>query len=229
MDKEILAIGLSTELSGYISGSFEQEDHPVVECSGMSEARRKADSEAFSLIIFNTAALPPPKVQDAVAILRRSSYAPILALTSDEAVERVLEAGADCCLPPQTHRRRTAAYARALIRRYTLYNHYNAAEPNSSAIYRGELMIDPLRHRVTLAGEEITLQRREFRLLLYFARNPGIVLTAERICENAFETDYNYNIAPVVAKLRAKLKDDSRHPTYIETVYGTGYRFLPNT
>ena len=228
MDKEILAIGLSAELSGYISGSFEQEDHPVVECSGMSEAKRRTGNEAFSLIIFDTASLPPSKAQDAITSLRRLSYAPILALTADEAIERVLEAGADCCLLPQTHRRRTAAYARALIRRYTLYNHYDASEPNSSAIYRGELMIDPLRHRVTLAGEEITLQRREFRLLLYFAKNPGILLTADQICENVWGTEYNYRVAPIINKLRAKLKDDSRHPIYIETVHGTGYRFLPN-
>ncbi len=228
MDREILTIALSSEWNSYFGGSFEQDDRPLIECAGLPEAKRRAGDEAFSLIILDASGLPLSQAQNAVISLRNVSYAPILVLTADEAIERVLEAGADCCLLRQTNRKRAAAYARALIRRYTLYNQFDAVEPNSSAIFRGELMIDPMRHRVTLAGEEITLQRREFKLLLYFARNPGIVLTPERICENAFETDYSYNIAPVIAKLRAKLEDDSKHPTYIETVYGLGYRFLPN-
>ena len=106
--------------------------------------------------------------------------------------------------------------------RYTLYNHYDLAKPDASVIYRGELMIDPLRRRVTMAGEEITLQRREFKLLQHFAENPGIVLTSDQIGELLWGAEYDYNrkLSPVIAELRRKIRDTNRPPTYIETVHG---------
>ena len=112
----------------------------------------------------------------------------------------------------------------------TLYNHYDISQPDASVLHRGELVIDPIRHRLTLAGNEVHLRRREFRLLLYFAENPGIVLTPEKICETVWMTESHYNrdVSAVIAELRKKLKDDPKHPVYIETVHGVGYRFLPH-
>lgn len=228
MNKEIIAINQSAELNDYFITSFASEQRLVIRCNSLTEARRHMRSETFALIIYSVPVSSPQEAQEAVSSLRQLSYAPMLVLAPDNAVERLLGAGADCCLHLETSSERTVAYARALIRRYTLYNHYDIAEPDASVLYRGDLMIDPLRHRATLAGEEINLQRREFRLLLYFAQNPGIVLTADQICENVWGTEYNYRVAPVIAKLRAKLGDNGRNPVYIETVYGTGYRFLPN-
>ena len=118
----------------------------------------------------------------------------------------------------------------ALLRRYTLYNRYDISQPDASVLHRGELVIDPIRHRLTLAGHEVRLRRREFRLLLYFAKKPGIVLTPEKICETVWMTESHYNrdVSAVIAELRKKLRDNSKHPVYIETVHGVGYRFLPH-
>ena len=90
-------------------------------------------------------------------------------------------------------------------------------------------MIDPIRHRVTLGGKEIILQPREFRLLLHFARNPGIVVTPDRICETIWQSGYDRtrDVTAVIAELRRKLGDSKGQPTYIATVHGVGYRFLP--
>ena len=68
-------------------------------------------------------------------------------------------------------------------------------------------MIDPIRHRVTLAGLEIYLQPREFRLLLHFARNPGIVVTPDRIGEVIWQNSYDHNrdVTAVIAELAVLL------------------------
>ena len=82
---------------------------------------------------------------------------------------------------------------------------------------------------VFLNGKEIYLQPREFRLLLHFARNPGIVVTPDRICETIWPNSYDQNrdVSAVIAELRRKLGDSKDHPDYIATVHGFGYRFLP--
>ena len=230
MNRDIITIGLSAELYSQFSVAFEQERRAVFLCDSLTEACRRIGNEAFSLIVYNASALSPQEAAGAAESLRQLSYAQMLVLAPDKAIERVMEAGADNCIPTETSRERVIAHARAMLRRYDLYNHYDPAEPDASVLYRGDLMIDPLRHRVTLSGEEIALQRREFRLLLYFAKNPGIVLTTDRVGEILWGEDYDFNrkISPVIAELRRKIKDTSRPPTYIETVHGVGYRFLPN-
>ena len=166
----------------------------------------------------------------AIVRLRQSTYAPILVLTGEaQPAPELLQAGADLCLPLAVEERTASAHALALLRRYSLYNHYDTALPNAAVLYRGELMIDPQRHSVALGGKPINLQRQEFRLLVRFARNPGIVLTPDQICEAIWQNEYSYNrdVTPIISALRRKLKDNKNAPTYIETVHGIGYRFLP--
>ena len=230
MNRDILTIGLSDEFYTHFDAVFSKEQRQVFACRSITRAKEAISKETFCFILVNMPNLPQQAIVDAVQTLRQLSYAQMLVLASDEAVEDVLRAGADNCLPLETSAERAVEHARAMIRRYTLYNHYDLAKPDASVIYRGELMIDPLRRHVTMAGEEIALQRREFKLLQHFAENPGIVLTADQIGELLWGAEYDYNrkLSPVIAELRRKIHDTSRPPNYIETVHGVGYRFLPN-
>ena len=90
-------------------------------------------------------------------------------------------------------------------------------------------MIDSARHRVTRNGEEIALLPREFRLLSHFARNPGVILNAEQLGRAIWLSEHNYgrDVTKVVSELRRKLDDDRLTHTYIETIHGVGYRFIP--
>ena len=96
-------------------------------------------------------------------------------------------------------------------------------------LFRGDLMIDSARHRVTRNGEGIALLPREFRLLSYFAHNPGLVLNTEQLGQAIWLSEHNYDrdVTKVVSDLRRKLDDDRATHTYIETVHGVGYRFVP--
>ena len=118
--------------------------------------------------------------------------------------------------------------ARALIRRFTVYNHFDAFYPDAAVLFRGDLMIDSMRHRVTQSGKELRLLPKEFRLLAYFARNPDIVLTAEQITHAVWlsEVDTGRDVTKVISDLRNKLGDNLENHRYIETVHGVGYRFL---
>ena len=64
-----------------------------------------------------------------------------------------------------------------------------------------------------------------FSLLLYFMRNPGIVLTAQQICENAWDMEYTQPIDRAIHELRRQIETNPRQPCYIQTVHRVGYKF----
>lgn len=91
----------------------------------------------------------------------------------------------------------------------------------------GDFFIDPARRIVEVCGRLVNLRPREFSLLLYFMRNPHIVLTSEQICEHAWgmEGSYNQGVAHPIRLLRKAIEPDPPKPIYIETVHRVGYRF----
>lgn len=121
MSMNIIIISLTADINSNLSTSLDTAQYRVVTCSSLTEARQRLGDETYRLIVYNVPPVSSHEACEAVSSLRRLSYAPMLVLAPDEVVERLLEAGADCCLPPETGRDRAAAYARALIRRYTLY------------------------------------------------------------------------------------------------------------
>jgi two-component system response regulator ResD len=93
-----------------------------------------------------------------------------------------------------------------------------------------ELRIDPSARRVLLGEEEISLTQREFDLLLHFARHPGRVFTRDQLMDAVWQFSFYSDTATVtvhVRRLRAKLREDSAAPRWLQTVWGVGYRFQP--
>lgn len=94
----------------------------------------------------------------------------------------------------------------------------------------GDLEIDVLNRKVLAGGHELHLTSLEQALLYLLAANSGSVLTREQILDALWGTDFVIESNVVdrhVRALRAKLQNDWHKPRYIETVPGTGYRFVP--
>ena len=90
------------------------------------------------------------------------------------------------------------------------------------------LEIRQSQRRVFQDGEEINLTRLEYSTLIFLASNPGIVLTKTQIFEAVWNMDSDSchsSVANVIYNLRKKIEPDSKHPTYIKTVLGVGYKF----
>ena len=119
------------------------------------------------------------------------------------------------------------ARALAVIRR----THGNAGEL-VPRLRVGDLEIDVLNRKVLAGEQELHLTSLEQALLYLLAANAGSVLTREQILDALWGTDF-INESNVVDRhvraLRAKLQDDWHKPRYIETVPGTGYRFVPDS
>lgn len=93
----------------------------------------------------------------------------------------------------------------------------------------GDLSIDVLNHTVVVGDRELHLTSLEQALLYLLAANAGSVMTRDQILDALWGTNFVLESNVVdrhVRTLRAKLHDDCRRPRYIETLRGTGYRFL---
>lgn len=93
---------------------------------------------------------------------------------------------------------------------------------------RGALTIDRDGHRVFLDGREVPMPNKEFALLLFLAENPGVVFSKETLFERIWGETSLGDTATVsvhINRIREKIEPSTTRPTYIETVWGVGYRF----
>jgi DNA-binding response OmpR family regulator len=100
--------------------------------------------------------------------------------------------------------------------------------PNQELIQIGDLEIDIASMTVRVQGNTILTTVREFRLLEYLARHRGRVFTRDQLLdavwkEGSFVTPRSIDV--FVRRLREKIERDPRHPRYLKTLRGIGYRF----
>ncbi|MCF3649312.1 response regulator transcription factor [Opitutaceae bacterium LMO-CP1] len=144
---------------------------------------------------------------------------PVLFLSARSTVEdrvRGLQAGGDDYLTKPFAFAELSARVQALLRRAT-------RAPETTKLTVGDVTLDLVSRVVTVAGESIELQPREFALLGYLMRHPNRPVTKTMILEHVW--DYSFdpqtNVVDVlVSRLRSKVDPDK---TRIETVRGVGY------
>jgi DNA-binding response OmpR family regulator len=167
--------------------------------------------------------LPDMDGLDVCRELRARSAVPIIVVTAKgEEVDRVvgLEVGADDYVVKPFGLRELVARIRAVSRRAQARP---GAGDDGDALGVGGLEVDLRAHRATLDGAELQLTAKEFDLLALLARDPGAVVSRERILAEVWNTTWYGSAKTIdvhVASLRRKLGD----PGWIETVRGVGLR-----
>ncbi len=197
------------------------------------EAALKAVKERQPDLVVLDIMLPSIDGFEVCRQIRRTSSIPILILTArDDEIDRVvgLEIGADDYLTKPFSMRELMARVKALLRRREiLQEELSGGQPGKSdVIQAGELEIDLGAHRVTVAGQEVNLKPREWDLLVFLARHPGLVCTSDQILQNVWGEDFfgdSRTVAVHVHGLREKLEIPGDGRRHIETVRGVGYRF----
>jgi DNA-binding response OmpR family regulator len=170
--------------------------------------------------------LPDIDGYDVCRRLRADSDVPIIVITarSDE-VDRVigLELGADDYLVKPFGFRELIARIRAVTRRTARTSEADATDGSVRTLDGGRVVLDERIRRVTVAGEEVPLTRKEFDLLAVLASDIGAIQTREHILDEVWDTNWygpTKTLDVHIASLRKKLGD----PALIETVRGVGFR-----
>lgn len=171
--------------------------------------------------------LPKKSGTDICKAMRQAGIGiPVLMLTGRDTTEDKvagLESGADDYLTKPFSSEELHARIKALVRRP------RKAFPDR--LSAGDLILDPVTHKVFRGGKEVTLTLKEFCVLEYFMRHPNAVLNREQILDNNwdFEKSGFSNVVDVhVSHLRKKI-NKRKEAEILETVRGVGYRLLSPT
>jgi DNA-binding response OmpR family regulator len=171
--------------------------------------------------------LPDLPGEDVARQIRERSDMPILMLTakaSEEERVNGLALGADDYLTKPFSPRELVARVRAVLRRT-----HGGTEP-LVAVMRfdgGALELDTVQHEVRRDGEPVELTPSEYKLLTTLARYPGRAYSRFELIDHVqgYEYEgYERTIDAHVKNLRKKIEPDPKHPRYVETVFGVGYR-----
>jgi DNA-binding response OmpR family regulator len=182
-----------------------------------------ARSERPDLVVLDIG-LPGIDGYDVTRSIRAQSTVPIIMLTArSEETDRIvgLELGADDYVVKPFSPRELLARVKAVLRR-------TSGQVAAETIRVDDVVIDLPQRTVRRGGVEIQLTVSEFELLRTLAASPGRVYTRGQLLDAirgvSFES-YERAIDAHVKNLRKKLEPDPRHPIYVQTVYGVGYRF----
>lgn len=155
---------------------------------------------------------------------------PVVLLTAkDEAVDRImgLESGADDYLGKPFDPRELLARIQAVLRRKS---GPSAFKPNTPITF-GSFQYDPATRQLSQSGELIRLTGGETNLLEALIANAGKPMSRERLLALARDDDsgerHDRAIDIAILRLRRVIEQDPKQPRWIQTVWGTGYRFSP--
>lgn len=205
------------------------EGYEVESATTAPQGLELASGGGFDAILLDVM-LPGGNGLDVCRTLRqRGVQTPILMLTAKgQVVDRVvgLKLGADDYLVKPFEMAELLARIEALLRRSATQA---AAAPVGDSFRFGDVSVDFRRAEVAKAGQLLDLSAREFKLLRYFIEHRGAALTRDELLNEV----WGYNAMPStrtvdvhVAWLRQKLEDNPRHPQFIITVHGLGYKFV---
>ncbi len=214
----------NAQLRSLLQSYLAQEVFDVVTARDGQEALFVARREKPDLIILDLM-MPDMGGYEFLRTYHREADTPVIILTARlEENDKVLglELGADDYMTKPFSLRELTARVHAVLRR--MEKQVNG----SASLHVGGITLDHLKRSVSVNGTEVALTPSEFDLLAILMSSPGRVFTRlellDRLQGAAYE-GYERTIDVHIRNLRTKIEPHPSEPVYIQTVYGTGYRF----
>lgn len=228
--KKILVVDDEPSIVTLLTFNLEKEGYKVTSAADGGEGLELALEQSFDFIILDVM-LPTMDGMEITQRLRQEkNETPILMLTAkDDQVDRIigLEIGADDYLTKPFSPREVLARMKAIFRRIEPRKQSkDEAEPEYLSI--GQITADLTNYQITVDDHLIELTPKEFELLVYFMKRKDRVIDRDTLLDRIWNFDFagQSRIVDVhVSHLREKIERDPKHPKYLVTVRGFGYKF----
>lgn len=213
-DDSAIGIGLSY--------SLKNDGYGVTVAKTVKEALKVIKEKSFSLYILDLT-LPDGSGYDVCTEIKKSGDLPVIFLTAyDDEVNVIigLELGADDYISKPFRVKELLARIKTVLRRYN-------KDTADGIINIGNIKINTNEAKVYKNSKEIILTAMEYRLLLTFINNRGIVLTRQKLLEDIWDVAGDFvndnTLTVYIKRLRDKIEEDPANPSVIKTVRGLGY------
>ncbi len=232
--KKILIVDDDLRLRDLLNRYLGEQGFGVKTVSDAPGMDRVLAQERFDLMVLDLM-LPG---EDGLSICRRlrgaKNLIPIIMLTAKgEEVDRIvgLEMGADDYLPKPFNPRELVARINAVLRRRTQPPPPGAPATEPEAVEFGGMTVNLATRTLRKDGQDVTLTTGEFALLKVLVTHPRQPLSRDRLMELARGREYEVfdrAIDVQISRLRKLVEPDPSKPSFIQTVWGFGYVFVPD-
>lgn len=224
VNKKVLVVDDESRFVFLLSANLKTVGYEVCQASNGKEALEIFSKEKPDIILLD-AMMPIMDGFEALRQLRKNSSVPVIMVTAmGEEHQRIdgLNLGADDYITKPFSANELLARVNAVLRRADFEN-----KNQSNPIFtHGELTINMEKAEVWVAQEQKLLSSTEYRLLLMFVYNLGIVLSSEKLLTSVWGEEYQNDreiLWVCISRLRQKLETNPKDPKHITTRSGMGY------
>lgn len=219
----VLLVDDDTSIVSNLRTFLNQEGFQVTSVNNHKETIDLLDSGQyhFDLALLDVS-LPDGSGFSLCSAIKANSDIPVIFLTASDdeySVVAGLDLGADDYISKPFRPRELISRMNSVLRRY-----HRGSQP----LEYHELKADTVRGLVYKNNVELTLSALEYRLLLLFLSNQGIVLTRSRLLDELWDMAGEFvndnTLTVYIKRLREKIEADPAHPEYIKTIRGLGYK-----
>lgn len=219
---DILLIEDDADLARNLGKYLEGEGYFVSHAFGATDGMEMFSDHSFDCVLLDIS-LEDGNGFAVCSKIRETSEIPVIFLTAsaDEACTVAgLELGADDYIGKPFRPKELVARIKNAMRKKASFS--------SHLLHCSSICVDTAKGQVTKNGREIFLSALEYRLLLVFLSNKGILLTRERLADELWEFSGEYvgdnTLNVYIKRLRDKIEDDPQQPKILKTVRGLGYK-----
>ncbi len=209
--------GIVTNLTKFLAS----EGYEVKSTSGQSGALKLIDEEVFDLALLDVS-LADGNGFSLCSAIKKDSGIPVIFLTAsgDEySTVTGFELGADDYIAKPFRPRELATRIKNILR---------LTGGTGSVVHIGNVLVDTVKGTATKNGKDLYLSALEYRLLLVFLNNRGMVLSRSQLLEAIWDIAGEFvndnTLTVYIKRLREKIEEDPQNPEIIKTIRGLGYR-----
>jgi two-component system response regulator VanR len=228
MPSNILVVDDEQEIADLVQVYLQNDGHTVFKFYNATDALACVERQELSLAILDVM-LPDMSGFTLCQKIREHYVFPIIMLTAKvEDMDKItgLTLGADDYLTKPFNPLELVARVKTQLRRYTKYNTASVTQEEKHEYDFAGLCVCRDNRKCSLYGNELSLTPIEFDILWYLCEHKGKVVSSEELFEAVWGEKYlnnNNTVMAHIARLREKMKEPSRKPKFIKTVWGVGY------